>query len=100
MFNNCKQALEVVLLHDRPGMPHISLSLTLIRLSTTNDTDVTTCFCIDRNINQTELVGLYIAESQVARPTVQWVGEHSPVMTDEVPVVGFENLHRQLYNEH
>ena len=58
VFNNCKQALEVVLLHDRPGMPHISLSLTLIRLSTTNDTEVTTCFYIDRNINQTELVGL------------------------------------------
>ena len=47
-----------MLLHDRPGMPHISLSLTLIRLSTTNDTDVTTYFYFDKNIIQTGFVGL------------------------------------------
>ena len=72
VFNNCKQALEVVLLHDRPGMPHISLSLTLIRLSTTNDTDVTTCFYIDRNINQTELVGLLYCSGSQTHSAVGW----------------------------
>ena len=37
---------------------------------------------------------------KVRFPDPQWVGEHSPVMTDEVPVVGFVNLHRQHCNEH
>ena len=37
---------------------------------------------------------------KVRFPDPQLVGEHSPVMTDEVPVVGFVNLHRQHCNEH
>ena len=37
---------------------------------------------------------------KVRFPDPQLAGEHSPVMTDEVPVVGFVNLHRQHCNEH